>query len=571
MWFHSNSCSSRRRSIFHRISNCDDALDMFHEITHRQPLPPVARFNELLQAVTKKKHYSCSVEIFQRMNSVGAPIDSLTISIVTKCLCQMHHTEEGFAVLGYGYKCGVVPDVFTFSALLHGLILEDKVPEAYAFFKKLIKNKVCDPNGVMYTNMIKGLCKLRLHDEAIFLLNLYKLMGKRDYDTSLMAYSTIIHRLCKDNMVDEALKLFRELIRKNIKPRVTTFSCMLHSLRSLSHYEDLASLFIELDEIGFLDLEIRNLYVRVCCKIGHLQDAEGILQWITYPHVETYNSLIEGYSLVGEVTKAKRYLDLLRSTGEIVDVDTYNTLLKGHFKDSLYAEEAIRLLHKMSEHGVEPNVSTYNTVLEGLFKVGCCSLGVKLFNEMLAHSDYHLPPNIITYMIVLEGLCDKNKVDKALSLFHLMGDNRLNSEIPVYNILIDGASKSGKLDTARTLFKELIIKGLKPDDRTYTVMINGFCLQGVGVLEEANQLFLEMKEKGFLPKTRSYNLLIQGFLTNEQRDIAETLIQEMKERGLKLDEDTKSLLHAQDGYWFRLLDQFKPGTKEWMSGRMLCI
>ncbi|CAH1413243.1 unnamed protein product [Lactuca virosa] len=156
--FHSNSCSSRRRSIFHRITNCDDALDMFHEITHRQPLPPVARFNELLQAVTKKKHYSCSVEIFQRMNSVGAPIDALTISIVIKCLCQMHSTREGFAVLGYGYKCGVVPDVFTFSALLDGLILEDKVPEAYAFFKKLIRNKVCDPNGVMYTNMIKGLC-----------------------------------------------------------------------------------------------------------------------------------------------------------------------------------------------------------------------------------------------------------------------------------------------------------------------------------------------------------------------------------------------------------------------------
>lgn len=108
---------------------------------------------------------------------------------------------------------------------------------------------------------------------------------------------------------------------------------------------------------------------------------------------------------------------------------------------------------------------------------------------------------------------------------------------------------------------------MKPDDRTYTVMINGFCIQGVGLLEEANQLFVEMKEKGFLPKTQSYNLLIQGFLKNEQRDIAETLIQEMKERGFKLEEDTKSLLHAQDGYWFRLLDQFKPGTKDWLPGR----
>ncbi|CAI9277465.1 unnamed protein product [Lactuca saligna] len=158
------------RSVFKLITNLDDAFNLFDEMTQRQPLPPVIHFNQLLQGVTKMKHYSCSIDFFKQMNALRVPIDMYTISIAIKCCCQMYHTNEGFAVLGYGFKRAVLPNVYTFNTLLNGLVLEDRVPKAEILFKKLIKEELCEPNKIMYNTMIKGLSKFGNNDKAIALL-----------------------------------------------------------------------------------------------------------------------------------------------------------------------------------------------------------------------------------------------------------------------------------------------------------------------------------------------------------------------------------------------------------------
>ncbi|CAH1412618.1 unnamed protein product [Lactuca virosa] len=88
------------RSICEKITSLDDALQLFDEMTQRQPLPPVIKFNELLQVVAKIRHYSCSIELFKQMNLLRVLVDAYTINIVMKCCCQMHRMNEGFVVLG---------------------------------------------------------------------------------------------------------------------------------------------------------------------------------------------------------------------------------------------------------------------------------------------------------------------------------------------------------------------------------------------------------------------------------------------------------------------------------------
>ncbi|KAJ9557037.1 hypothetical protein OSB04_011651 [Centaurea solstitialis] len=144
--FHSNSPFNRHswrfhcpRSVFDKITKLDDALQLFDQMTQTQPLPSVVKFNQLLTAVAKMKHYSCSIHLFKQMTPIGAPIDVWTTNIVIKCCCQLSCTTEGFAIVAHGFKCGVDPDVCTFNTLLNGFILEDRVHEAERLFKKLIK------------------------------------------------------------------------------------------------------------------------------------------------------------------------------------------------------------------------------------------------------------------------------------------------------------------------------------------------------------------------------------------------------------------------------------------------
>nr|KAJ0216381.1 hypothetical protein LSAT_V11C300146250 [Lactuca sativa] len=154
------------------------------------------------------------------MNALRVPVDVYTISIAIKCCCQMYHTNEGFAVLGYGFKRAVLPNVYTFNTLLNGLILEDRVPNAEMLFKKLIKEELCEPNTIMYNAMIKGLSKYDNNDTAIALL---KRMDEKGCKPDVFTYSTIIDSLCKDKMVDDALNLFKEMVfHKGILPDVVT-------------------------------------------------------------------------------------------------------------------------------------------------------------------------------------------------------------------------------------------------------------------------------------------------------------------------------------------------------------
>ncbi|KAJ9557441.1 hypothetical protein OSB04_012055 [Centaurea solstitialis] len=215
------------------------------------------------------------------------------------------------------------------------------------------------------------------------------------------------------------------------------------------------------------------------------------------PSLVTYNSLIDGYGLRGEMKKAKEIFDLMKIKGHVPDLVTYNSLLNGYCKKSKI-DEALHL----------------------------CKDALELFNEMCAH--HLISPDAFTYRIVLEGLCNNHQVDEALSLFRLMGESKLDLDIGAYNILIDGSSKCRKPDIAKALFNE------------------------ISLVREAESLFLQMEGRGCPPDRVTYNVLLKGLLKNGQHDTIEMLLQKMDEQGFSVEASSLSLLL--DHISSRLLD-----------------
>ncbi|KAM0036779.1 putative tetratricopeptide-like helical domain superfamily [Helianthus debilis subsp. tardiflorus] len=241
---HSNF--STNRSMFHKITNLNDALNLFDEMSHARPLPSVVKFTQLLHLVTKMKHFSSSLHLFNQMCSLGVPVNEYSMSIAIKCCSHLYRTKDGFALLGCCFRRVIPPNVYIFSALLDGLVLEDKILEAENLFKKLVKQKLCEPNVVMYNTMIKGLCKFSNNVTALALL---RLTEQENCKPSIVTYSTIIDSLCKDKMTDDAFKLFKEMVSdKGILPDVITYNSLIRGLCSLGSWDEASKLLKEMED-----------------------------------------------------------------------------------------------------------------------------------------------------------------------------------------------------------------------------------------------------------------------------------------------------------------------------------
>ncbi|KAI3829030.1 hypothetical protein L1987_03144 [Smallanthus sonchifolius] len=388
---HSNSnSSSHPRSKFQKVTNLDDALNMFDEMIQRRPLPSVVQFNQLLNAVTKMKHFSCCLHLFKQMCVTGVPVDEYSMSIAIKCCCQLYRTNDGFALLCCCFWRAVVPDVFIFSTLLDGLVLEDRILEAERLFKKLIKHRLCEPNVVMYNTMIKGLCKFGNNVMAIGLL---RLMDERGCKADVVTYNTIMDSLCKDKMIDDAFKLFKEMVfEKGILPNVITYTSLICGLCNLGRWEEVSKMLKEMEDVRISpNLQTFTVLVDAFCKEGKVDDAEAVIDIMVergeVPNIVTYNTLIDGYCLRGEMSKARTVFDSLTSRGLVPNVITYSSLLNGYCKN-LNIEEAMLMFHEITKNGLKPDIVTFSTMLQGLFRVGRCGAARRLFDEMRAQGQH---------------------------------------------------------------------------------------------------------------------------------------------------------------------------------------
>ncbi|KAK2967935.1 hypothetical protein RJ640_010545 [Escallonia rubra] len=308
--FHSTMASNPQshRIDFNNIKKLEHALFLFDEMLRMRPLPSTIQFTQLLTAVTKMKHYSDSIYLYKEIGALGIPLDEYTMNIAINCFCHLNAVNCGFAILGSFFRRGILPNVATFSTLLKGLVLEDRVPEAVELFLKLMRKRVCEPNEVMYGTID------RVVDDA---LTLFSEMIEKCVLPNVITYNSLVHGLCNNGRLDEAIRLLREMGIRKISPTAHTFTTVVDAL----------------------------------CKEGMAEVAEGVVLQIMRqrgvdPDVATYSSLIDGYCMHGQMDEAGRIFDSMIDLGLVPDVITYNVLINGYCK-SLKMDEAMHLLREL--------------------------------------------------------------------------------------------------------------------------------------------------------------------------------------------------------------------------------
>ena len=84
--------------------------------------------------------------------------------------------------------------------------------------------------------VIDGLCMERNTRTAIDFLRAID-RGGRPCKPNAIVRNTIIDSLCKDKLVDQALALLEEMIEKGIYPSIVTYSSLIQDICNLSKWK----------------------------------------------------------------------------------------------------------------------------------------------------------------------------------------------------------------------------------------------------------------------------------------------------------------------------------------------
>ncbi|GJU90183.1 putative tetratricopeptide-like helical domain-containing protein [Tanacetum coccineum] len=507
------------------------------------------------------KHYTTALSLLKQINLIGIPCDIYAMNISINCYCRLKQVNYGFALLLTIFKLGHPPDLATYSALINGLVLADRVFDAVELFKNLIRDKLCE--------------------------------------------GTVINGLYR--MVDDALRLFNEMTEKGIHANVITYTSLIHGLCNFGRESEAARMLIDMEEKGVPpDARTYTTLVNTFCKQGSVKDAELVVQAMErrglHPNVVTYNALIDGYCLRGEIDEARKVLDgMVERPGLIPYVITYNNMLQSLFQSG-NPKAARELFNEMQAKGLTPSTITYRILFHGMCKSLECADALLLFrslggNEMMKDiakellkkmEDNGCVPDSITYRVIIQELLKKNEcqdaenlleemmnrvpvkgasaypgviittsqVSDALVLFRTLENSQLKKDVAMYNIMIDGCNKCGKLNLAMDLFDELLLKGLKPDVRTYTVMIRIYCQEELlkkNECRDAENILEEMMNRGFMPDYTTFSMLLDQIPNVGQESRIRTIIQN-KLKSLEREEDC--FVYAVGAYAGMLLSNF---------------
>ncbi|XP_026384815.1 pentatricopeptide repeat-containing protein At1g63130, mitochondrial-like [Papaver somniferum] len=401
--------------------------------------------------------------------------------ILERALPSNEQVKYGFCLLGEMLKRGYQPDVITFTTLIKGLCLQEKIDFAVIMFDRMTQT------GIQPDAYTCNIWALRLVDQALVLFS--EMLRDSNVVPTVIAYNSLVNGLCSSGRLNEAKRVFDEMHGQWEEAR-RYFDAMLD--RGVSP-----------DTITF------NILIDSHCKDGMTEDAWGLFKLMDKLNIKpdriTYDSMIDGLCLTGRLPEALQYINEWVLQGMQVG--------------------PVQLFNKMKQNGLEPTIVTYNTLLRGLYGDGRVRTANNLVNKM---KTFGISPDEVTYSTMLDGLCKNRKIGEAIELFESMEGRGISANIGMYSILICGYCKAGKLEDARKLFNEISSKGLAPDVVTYTTMIDGFLRRKM--LSAANKLIIEMEEKGCLPDARTYDTIIKGFFIAKETDKALHYLVKMREK-----------------------------------------
>ncbi|XP_017257737.1 pentatricopeptide repeat-containing protein At3g14580, mitochondrial isoform X1 [Daucus carota subsp. sativus] len=211
--------------------------------------PTVKTFNFVLNLLVTSKQFDIVHEVYMGASNLGVEVDACCLNIIIKGLCECGDVEAALKVLEEFPKQNCVPNVRTFSTLMHGLCRHGKVEEALRLFERM-ENEGVEADAITFNILIVGLRKHGRAEEGIKLFDRMMLKGCAPNPGT---YQEVLYGLLDMEKFVEAKEFMSSrMFQKGVKPSFESYKLLLQGICDQNLVEDAHWVLKKLVHQGFL-------------------------------------------------------------------------------------------------------------------------------------------------------------------------------------------------------------------------------------------------------------------------------------------------------------------------------
>jgi pentatricopeptide repeat domain-containing protein 1 len=438
---------------------------------------------------------------------------------------------EPMEVLNQLQRIGIFPDINVYNTLLENFITEKDFQKAYQLFMEIKESSsLVSPNVNTYDIYLRGVLSSINSGGQVdigMIDELLKEMDKREISPRVSTFKEILEICIVSSATYKAWEYFVKMQDKyKLAPDCTTHWIILRGIRSTDRTSQCFDLMFP-SLMGFLgdrENEIEdnliNTVVDICGKFSY---PEGIEQ----------------------------LLDVLKKRGRQLGMVAYGKIITiyGQIHKSTQIDELLKEIRKLK---LEFNEVTYGCVMEAYLRCGLYDKVEEIYQE--AQKSVKFSSNIIIHTTLIRALAKKRDFRKVIAHYDkLKRSKECKFNRIAYNALLDCCVKCGQYDKMSEIFedmlkevvgqKELVLdeNDIEPDLITYSTLIKGMCKSGA--IHKAIMLYEEMKKKGIELDEVFFNSLLDGFVkSNCSIEETDKIINDMVKLKIKFSNYTYSIL-----------------------------
>lgn len=381
-----------------RKGDVDKALETFSNVQSSLDCSPsVHTYTVAIKAATNGKRYDDAFAIWKELKTSGTKPSAHAYASIIHAYGEYGDWKESIRKFDEMVNNRVVPDVVSCTALVDALARNGCWLRAEKFIDWM-KKKDIHPNVRTYSVLISAYASHGELEKASQLFDAMHsgVLGRKNRPNQY-TYSLLIKQLAVKGMWKEAEAIFMflqkdimeskrmDVAKKNMKcVEVNDVICgsMMYAYERAGRWEKALEFFSICQSLGYENNTIiTNIALSALAKAGEMKTAEQVFKDLSLPDNVTYETMVAGYGLSGNVKKAESLLLDMIELGYKPKDYAYCGLIAGYTVRGNF-QKAIEVYDRAINAGVEPSVHLYNALLAACDRFHKYDRAILLLDEM---------------------------------------------------------------------------------------------------------------------------------------------------------------------------------------------